>query len=136
MPLLVDYGCRLHQGFGKPTPTSHGLPAGTGAGLSFCYQVSAGHCFLVDITSPTLDRSPASIPTENDGGSPAEEVPIPGRYSTPSPEYPLPLGLALDQADQAMKRIDRSNAWQGAVGRIKWVMDTLSPIAEVRVIPF
>jgi hypothetical protein len=34
-----------------------------------------------------------------------------------------------------MKPIDQSNTWQGAVGRIKWVMDTLSPIAEVRAIP-
>ena len=75
----------------------------------------------------------ASIPTE-DGGSPAEEALIPGRTRTPSAEHPLPLRLALDQADQAMKRIDKSNTWQGAVRKIKWVMDTLSPIAEVRVI--
>ena len=92
----------------------------------------------VNITSPTLYSSRASIPTD-DGSSPAEEAPIPGRTqppSGPSPEHPLPLRLALDQADEAMKRIDRSNTWQGAVGKIKWVMDTLSPIAEVRGIPF
>jgi hypothetical protein len=58
-----------------------------------------------------------------------------------SPEEASPGGtrdlrLALDQADQALKQIDRSNMWEGAVGKIKWVMDTLSPIAEVRVIPF
>ena len=89
----------------------------------------------VNITSPTLYSSPASIP-KGDGGSPAEEAPIPGHTQPPSPEHPLPLRLALDQADQAMKQIDKSNTWQGAVGKIKWVMDTLSPIAEVRVIPF
>ena len=91
----------------------------------------------VNITSSTLYSSPASIQTE-DGGSPAE-APIPGRTqpaSGPSPEHPLPLRLALDQADQALKQIDESNTWQGAVGKIKWVMDTLSPIAEVRLIPF
>ena len=47
--------------------------------------------------------------------------------------------LALLRADEAMKRIvpiDGSNTWEKAVGRIKWVMDTLGPIAEVRVIPF
>ena len=43
---------------------------------------------------------------------------------------------ALDHADKAMKRIDRSDAWERAVGRIKWVMDTLGPIAVVRVTPF
>ena len=46
--------------------------------------------------------------------------------------------LALHWADKIMKRIvptDRSNKWERAIGRIKWVMDTLGPIAEVRVIP-
>ena len=46
---------------------------------------------------------------------------------------------ALDRADKSMKRIvpiERSNTWEIAVGRIRWVMDTLSPIAEVRAIPF
>jgi hypothetical protein len=44
--------------------------------------------------------------------------------------------LALDQADEAMNRIDRSNTWESAVGKIKLVMDTLGPIAEVSVMPF
>jgi len=44
--------------------------------------------------------------------------------------------FAFHRADEAVKRIDRSNStWAGAVGRIKWVMDTWSPIAEVRIIP-
>jgi len=116
----------------------------------------------VNITPPTLYNSPPSIPTE-DGSSPAEEAPIPGRIQPPSPEHPLPLShhqpveaannkpqspeeaqststkdprSALDRADHAMKQMDRLDTWKGAVGRIKWVMDTLSPIAEVRVIPF
>ena len=115
----------------------------------------------VDITPPTLYNIPPSIPTANDS-SPTEEALIPGRIQPSSPEHPLPLHhqlveagnnkpqsreevqsistknprSALDQADQAMKRMDRSNTWQGAVGRIKWVMDAMSPIAEVRLIPF
>ena len=115
----------------------------------------------VNITPPTLYNSPPSIPTA-DGSSLAEEAPIPGRIQLPSPEHPLHLlhhqpveaankkpqspeevpststkdpRPALAQADQAMKRMDRLNTWQGAVGRVKWVMDTLGPIAEVRVIP-
>jgi hypothetical protein len=47
--------------------------------------------------------------------------------------------LALCWADKVTKRIvpiDNSNTWESAVGRIKWVMNTLSPIAEVRIIPF
>ena len=113
----------------------------------------------VNITTPTLYNSPPSIPTADDG-SPANEA-IPGRISFPIPERPLPFlhdqpvetgnnksqsreevsptgtknpRFVLDRADEAMKPIDRSNTWEVAVGRIKWVMDTLGPIAEVRVI--
>jgi hypothetical protein len=46
--------------------------------------------------------------------------------------------FALDRAHESTKQtvpIDRSNTWEEAVGRIKWVMDTLGPIAEVRVVP-
>ena len=102
------------------------------------------------------------MPTEDDN-SPAENATIPGCIQFPAPEHVLPLShhqtvetgntmpqnqeemsptstenprSALDQADEAMKRIDPSNTWERAVGRIKWVMDTLGPIAEVRVIPF
>jgi hypothetical protein len=42
--------------------------------------------------------------------------------------------LALLRADEFMKPIfpnGGSNTWEKAVGRIKWVMDTLGPIAEV-----
>ncbi len=41
---------------------------------------------------------------------------------------------ALRRADEVKKPIDRKNTWKGVVGRIKWVMDTVSPIAEVRAI--
>ena len=112
----------------------------------------------IKVTPPTLNNSRPGLPTKDDN-FPANEATMPGRIQSTSPERPLSLQpveagndkpqsreeasnanskdlrLAIDQADQAMKRIDRSNSWQGAVGRVKWVMDTLSPIAEVRVIP-
>jgi len=99
------------------------------------------------------------MPTEDDD-SPAEEATITGRIQFPVPEHlsslshhqPVETGNimpqsqeemsltstnnphpALHQADEAMNRIDKSNTWESAVGRIKWVMDTLGPIAEVRV---
>jgi hypothetical protein len=119
----------------------------------------------VNSTPPNLYNSPPSIPTEDDD-SPAEEATIPGRIQFPVPEHLLPAShhqpvetgntmpqsqeemsststrdprFALHRADETMNRIvpiDRSNTWERAVGRIKWVMDTLGPIAEVRVIPF
>jgi hypothetical protein len=88
----------------------------------------------VDITPSTLYNSPPSIPTADDGS----HQPVEAGNNKPqgceevSPASSEDLRLALDRADQAMKRMDRSNTWQGAIGRVKWVMDTLSPIAEVR----
>ena len=47
--------------------------------------------------------------------------------------------LALHRADESITRIvsiDGSNAWEKAIGSIKWVMGTLGPNAEVRAKPF
>jgi hypothetical protein len=119
----------------------------------------------VNITPSNLFNSPPSIPTNHDD-SPAEEATIPGRIQFLAPEQlltvshhqPVETGnsvpqsreevsltstmnprFALHRADESIKRIvpiDGSNTWERAVGRIKWVMDTLGPIAEVRVAPF
>jgi hypothetical protein len=115
----------------------------------------------VTVNITPMHNSPPSIPT-NDDVSPAEAT-LPGRIQSPTSEHLLPLShhqpveteitmpqsleevsltstkdprSVLDQADEAMKRIGRSNTCEIAVRRIKWVMDTLSPIAEVRVMPF
>jgi hypothetical protein len=115
----------------------------------------------VNITPPSLRNSPA---VRDD--PPAEEATIPGRIQLPVPEHVSPLShhqpletgntipqsredlshastedphLALLRADEFMKRIvpiDGSNTWEKAVERIKWVMDTLGPIAGVRVVRF
>jgi hypothetical protein len=110
----------------------------------------------INITPPNLYNNPPSIPTE-DHDSP-EEATIPGRIQSPTHKHLLPLShhrlvetghmpqnreemsptSALHQTDEAMSRIvpiDRSDTWERVVGKIKWVMDTLGPIAEVRVIP-
>ena len=119
----------------------------------------------MNITPPNLYNRSPSVPTE-DGGSHAEEATIPGPIQLSAPEHLLPLSNhqpvendntvlqsreevspastenprpALDRTDEAMKRIvpiDRSKTWERAVGRMKWVMDTLSPVAGVRVMPF
>ena len=119
----------------------------------------------VNITPPNLYNTPPCIPTEDEDFL-AEEATIPGRIQVPALEHLLPLShhqpvetgstipqsreemsptstknphFALHRTDEAMKQIvpiGRSNTWERAVGRIKWVMDTLGPIAEVRVMPF
>jgi len=42
--------------------------------------------------------------------------------------------VALRRADEAKKPIGRKNTWKGAVSRIRWAMNTVSPIAEVSAI--
>ena len=42
--------------------------------------------------------------------------------------------VGLDCADELEKMIDWSDTWEGVVGRIKWLMNTLSPVAGVCVI--
>jgi hypothetical protein len=45
-----------------------------------------------------------------------------------------PAENALHDAKEVMATINLSKTWQGALERIKWVMDTLSPVAGVRCI--
>ena len=60
------------------------------------------------------------------------------RPSTPmssvaDPRADLPSAEnALEIANKAMTAIKLLDTWEGALGRIKWVMDTVSPVAEVR----
>ena len=85
-----------------------------------------------------------------DSGGPVQSA-IPGGVF-PSPDLlsvksgtPMPDGqaevsltekalIAVRCADEAKKPIDRANTWKGAVSRIKWVMDTVSQVVEVRPI--
>ena len=43
-----------------------------------------------------------------------------------------PSENALRDADEAIKAIDLTITWEGAVARIQWLMDALSPVAGVR----
>ncbi|KAH9026560.1 hypothetical protein EDB84DRAFT_338491 [Lactarius hengduanensis] len=67
--------------------------------------------------SPPTDRLPSEMSTS---------MPAADRRGVSSAES------ALHSADEAMEtRINVSNKWEGALGRIKWVMDTVSPVAEL-----
>ncbi|KAH9055563.1 hypothetical protein EDB87DRAFT_1824562 [Lactarius vividus] len=45
-----------------------------------------------------------------------------------------PVENALRDADEAITIINLSNKWEGALSRIKWVVDTLGPVAELHPI--
>ncbi len=47
-----------------------------------------------------------------------------------------PAENPLRDAGEAMTIIGLSNTLEGALGRIKWVMDAVSSVAEVRVMSF
>jgi hypothetical protein len=47
-----------------------------------------------------------------------------------------PTKKALHDANDAMKTMDLYDSWDNAVGRIRWVMDAVSPAAEVRTLSF
>ena len=60
--------------------------------------------------------------------------PATGRGAGISPEE---VENALLDAKEVMTTINISKTWEGALARIKWVMDTLNPVAEVRYkLPF
>ncbi len=66
--------------------------------------------------------------------------PLPVETGTPIPSGQAEMSptekarIAVRRADEAKKPIDRPNTWKGAVSRIKWVMDTVSQVVEVRAI--
>ncbi len=100
------------------------------------------------------DDTPAEEATKPfvvlDTGGPSQstalEPPLPSPDTLPvGTGTPMPDGqpemspteealIAVRQADKAKNSIDLANTWEGTISRIKWVMDTVGPIAEVRPI--
>ena len=68
--------------------------------------------------------------------SPADRLPSEMSALTPPaadrPAGMAPAEIALRDAKEAMTTINLSKTWEGSLSRIKWVMDTLSPVAGVR----
>ena len=94
-----------------------------------------------EIPTPTVtpDSRAPDQSTEPEPALPTtDHVPIQG--STPVPRDQAHISLVkeaqdgLERADELEKSIGGSDTWEGVVGRIKWLMDTLSPVAGVRVI--
>jgi hypothetical protein len=72
------------------------------------------------------DQSTALEPSS----PPPDHSPIQRRTPIPQDQAEMPLA----EKSQAEKSIDGSNTWQGVVEKVKFVMDTLSPDAGVRVL--
>ena len=66
---------------------------------------------------------------------PTDDAPIVTSSSTPPvPDINAmsPAKNALRDADKATKTINLTSTWESTVERIKWVIDTVSPVAGVR----
>ena len=78
-------------------------------------------------TTVTTDSETLSPPTAHLPGTP-----MPPAAANPRAGVP-PVEVALHGAQEAMTTISNlSNTWEDALERIKWVMDAVSSIAEVR----
>ena len=107
----------------------------------------------LNIPTEAVDNPAEAVPTPTaapDSGAPDQSTEpkhpsspqdhLPVQSATPVPQDQGETSLTekaqtgLERADELEKSIDRSDTWEGVVGRIKWLMDTLSPVAGVRVI--
>ena len=86
-----------------------------------------------NMASPILPNRPPNIPTEA-GDSPAKKATKPSMV--PDSGGPIQSTAPGPLLPPLIDPIGRSNMWERAVRRIKWVMNTLGPIAEVRVMSF
>jgi hypothetical protein len=77
----------------------------------------------VAIGSETLSPSMDHLPSE---------MSAPMQPATDRRAGISPVENALHDANEVMATINLSKTWEGALGRIKWVMDTLGPVAGVR----
>jgi hypothetical protein len=94
-----------------------------------------------EVPKPTIgsdSRGPDQSTAPEPPSPPPDHPPV--QSSTPVPQDQAEMSLSekaqisLDRADEAEKSIGGSNTWQGIVEKIKFVMNTLSPVAGVRVI--
>ena len=91
--------------------------------------------FMVpDSAGPIQSSAPEPLLPSSDSPSVKTGTPMSDGQAEMSPTGKALI--ALHRVDEAKKPIDRVNTWKGVVRRIKWVTDTLSPIAEVRAIIF
>ncbi len=89
-----------------------------------------------DSGGPIQSTSPERLLSSPDPLSAETDTPMPGPDGQPEAEMSPneKVLIALRRADEAKKLTDGASTWKGAISRIKWVMDTVSPIAEVRAI--
>ena len=115
------------------------LPIDTAHAIATGMDVSP----MEQATEPTITRAQDSIVTTPFVAAAAPELlspptdGVPIVTSSPIPPVPdiqamSPAEKALHDADEATKAINLTSTWESTVERIKWVIDTVNPVAGVR----
>ena len=103
--------------------------------------VGAGEAIKPSMTQDSMISTRPTVAASSETPSSAKDH-LPGEITTSMPPAAdssagmPPAEKALRNADEAMTAINLSDTWEGTLGRIKWVMDTVSPVAEVRAMSF
>jgi hypothetical protein len=120
----------------SPNATSYAVP--TGINATNLRSTEVGPSPLTEATSSVAQVSANTARSTVDIGSETLSPPTDRLPSTPMLAAAdqragmSPAETALNRADAAMTTINTSKTWGVALERIKWVMDTLSPVAGVR----
>jgi hypothetical protein len=93
------------------------------------------------VAQHTVESSLATTASASKSLSPSTDyLPVEsGAPAPPTPDYQAemsPTKNALHDANDALKTMNLLDSWDNAVGRMRWVMDTVSPVAEVRTLSF
>jgi hypothetical protein len=94
--------------------------------------------YVSSIAPGSVNTTRSAIAIGSDALPPPADC-LPSEMSTPPPAATnrlagMPLAEnALREAKDAMTTINLCDTWESALERIKWVMDTLGPVAEVRI---
>jgi hypothetical protein len=119
----------------SPNATSYAVPTGIATNLR---STEVDPSPLTEATSSVAQVSANTARSTVDIGSETLSPPTDRLPSTPMLAAAdqragmSPAETALNHADAAMTTINTSKTWGVALERIKWVMDTLSPVAAVR----
>jgi hypothetical protein len=90
-----------------------------------------------EVVTTTTNTTRSAVATGSETLSPSmdhlpSEMSAPMQPATGTREGVSPAENALHDANEVMATINLSKTWEGALGRIEWVMDTLGPVAGVR----
>ncbi|KAH8990562.1 hypothetical protein EDB92DRAFT_2103973, partial [Lactarius akahatsu] len=96
-----------------------------------------------EVPKPTITPDPRGLDPSSASDHllpPPDHLPVQSNTDMPQDQGETSLvdsekaQAVLVRVDEVNKSIDRSNTWEGAVEKIKWVMNILSPVAELHPI--